>query len=74
MNPATGSVQDKRLAIDLCADRQEQWRNCGEEVGDPWVTTSRPPDDARTVIFWTSTDRMLADGLTKRRRLCEPEA
>ncbi|CAE7758342.1 TY4B-J, partial [Symbiodinium necroappetens] len=62
-NPTTGSVGDKRLAIDLCAMRQELWRAQGEEIGDP-LGNDRPPDGATTVIYWTSTDRMLADGLT----------
>ncbi|CAE7415150.1 RE1 [Symbiodinium microadriaticum] len=64
-NPTTGSVGDKRLAIDLCAMRQELWRAPGEDIGDP-LGHDRPPECATTSIYWTSTDRMLADGLTKR--------
>ena len=65
MNPAAGSVADKRLAIDLCALRQELWRGSGQHVGDP-LGSDRPPDEASTTVTWTTTDRMLADGLTKK--------
>ncbi|CAE7237433.1 RE2 [Symbiodinium necroappetens] len=65
MNPAAGSVADKRLAIDLCALRQELWRGSGQSVGDP-LGSDKPPDEASTTVTWTTTDRMLADGLTKK--------
>ena len=71
MNPAAGSVADKRLAVDLCALRQELWREKGQSVGDP-LASDRPPDEPSTKIFWTSTDRMIADGLTKRLTYSEP--
>ena len=57
-------VGDKRLAIDLCGLRQQAWRRLGEEHGDPLIT-DHVPSDATTSIEWTSTDRMLADPLTK---------
>ena len=62
LNPATGTVGDKRLAINLCALRQELWRSKGEFVGDP-LGRDKPPEDPSTCIVWTSTDKMLADGL-----------
>ena len=65
LNPAAGSVADKRLAIDLCALRQELWRDFGQAVGDP-LGSDRPPEDASTRIVWTTTNRMVADSLTKR--------
>eukprot|EP00435_Cladocopium_sp_Y103_P070581 s840_g35.t1 len=58
------SVSDKRLAIDLSAIRQQTWRRAGEEFGDPLLTDKVPADGA-TRILWTTTDRMLADPLTK---------
>jgi hypothetical protein len=57
-------VTDKRLAIDLSGIRQQAWRREGEEHGDPLIT-DRVPSDATTRLLWTSTDRMLADPLTK---------
>ena len=57
-------VTDKRLAIDLSGIRQMVWRSLGEEHGDP-LLTDRVPADATTTLKWTSTDRMLADPLTK---------
>ena len=63
--PSSTTVSDKRLAIDLSSLRQELWREDGQDVGDP-LFRDFPPDDAKTRILWTSTDRMLADALTKR--------
>ena len=57
-------VTDKRLAIDLSGIRQQVWRSKGEEYGDPLIT-DRIPASATTRLNWTSTDRMLADPLTK---------
>ena len=57
-------VSDKRLAIDLCGLRQTLWRLPGEEVGDP-LATDRLLSDGSTKLTWTSTDKMLADPLTK---------
>ena len=57
-------VADKRLAIDLCGLRQVIWRQPGEMHGDPLLTDHVPPN-ATTKITWTTTDRMLADPLTK---------
>ncbi|CAE7485137.1 RE2 [Symbiodinium sp. CCMP2592] len=73
LNPAAGTVGDKRLAIDLCSLRQELWRRPGEYVGDP-LGHDRPPLDPSTCIVWTSTDKMLADGLTKKIVAHEPMA
>lgn len=58
------NVSDKRLAIDLCSLRQMAWRQQGEMVGDPLLTDFLP-DPATTKIEWTSTDKMVADALTK---------
>eukprot|EP00435_Cladocopium_sp_Y103_P066574 s39_g28.t2 len=58
------SVSDKRLAIDMSAIRQQTWRRMGEELGDP-LLTDKVPSDGTTRLLWTSTDRMLADPLTK---------
>ena len=63
--PSSTTVSDKRLAIDLSSLRQELWREDGQDVGDP-LFRDFPPEDAKTRILWTSTDRMLADALTKR--------
>jgi hypothetical protein len=57
-------VSDKRLAIDLSQIRQQVWRAPGELVGDP-LLTDHIPGDATTRLLWTSTDRMVADPLTK---------
>ena len=57
-------VSDKRLAIDLCGLRQQAWRLKGEEFGDPLIT-DKIDKEATTRLIWTSTDRMLADPLTK---------
>ena len=57
LNPAAGSVTDTRLA--------EIWRQGGEEVGDP-LGQDAPPEQPSTSIWWTTTDRMIADGLTKK--------
>ena len=57
-------VTEKRLAIDLSGIRQQVWRKIGEEYGDPLIT-DRVPADATTALHWTTTDRMLADPLTK---------
>ena len=57
-------VGDKRLAINLCALRQDLWRCQGEEVGDP-LYLDQPPPEGTTVIQWIQTSTMLADGLTK---------
>jgi len=57
-------VADKRLAIDLCGLRQVIWRQPGEMHGDP-LLTDHVPSNATTKITWTTTDRMLADPLTK---------
>ena len=57
-------VSDKRLAIDLCGLRQMLWRVPGEAVGDP-LATDRLPVNGSTRLTWTSTDKMLADPLTK---------
>ena len=65
VNPAAGSVADKRLAIDLCSLRRELWRETGQLTGDP-LGDDRPPETASTTIMWTTTDRMVADGLTKK--------
>ncbi|CAE7367988.1 RE1 [Symbiodinium necroappetens] len=54
VNPAASSVSDKRLAIDLSSLRQELWREDGQAA------------DGKTRLLWTSTDKMLADALTKR--------
>ena len=64
-NPTGTSVADKRLAIDLCSLRQELWRAEGEEVGDP-LCTDRLPEQPSTRLVWTTTDRMVADSLTKK--------
>jgi hypothetical protein len=53
-----------RLAIDLSQIRQHVWRAPGELVGDP-LLTDHIPGDATTRLLWTSTDRMVADPLTK---------
>ena len=58
------TVQDKRLAIDLSGIRQVMWRAAGEAQGDP-LLTDHLPCTATTRLLWTSTDRMLADPLTK---------
>ena len=57
-------ISDKRLAIDMCGLRQTLWRLPGEEVGDPLATDTLPVQ-ASTKLTWTSTDKMLADPLTK---------
>ena len=57
-------VSDKRLAIDLSQIRQQLWRAPGELVGDP-LLTDHIPADATMRLLWTSTDRMVADPLTK---------
>lgn len=56
-------LSDKRLAIDLCALRQMVWRRFGELTGDPLLTDRLP--DTSTHVFWTTTDKMIADALTK---------
>ena len=71
VNPAASSVSDKRLAIDLSSLRQELWREDGEIVGDP-LFQDFPPVDGKTRLLWTSTDKMLADALTKRITLHGP--
>ena len=58
------TVQDKRLAIDLCGLRQMIWRQKGEEVGDP-LYADTPPDDASTKVHWIETKTMPSDALTK---------
>ena len=58
------TVTDKRLAIDLCGLRQQIWRVPGELHGDP-LLTDRLAENSTTKIKWTTTDRMLADPLTK---------
>ncbi|CAE7591026.1 RE1 [Symbiodinium sp. CCMP2592] len=65
VSPTASSVSDKRLAIDLSSLRQELWREEGQLVGDP-LFQDFPPPDAKTQLLWTSTDKMLADALTKR--------
>ena len=65
LNPAAGSVADKRLAIDLCALRQELWRGHGQTVGDP-LGSDRISENASTQVVCTTTNRMVADCLTKR--------
>ena len=65
LSPQAGSVSDKRLAIDLSALRQELWRDYGEYTGDP-LSQDFPPSSASTEVIWATTDRMLADALTKR--------
>eukprot|EP00439_Symbiodinium_sp_Y106_P068391 s2336_g11.t1 len=65
VSPTASSVSDKRLAIDLSSLRQELWREEGQLVGDP-LFKDFPPEDAKTRLVWTSTDKMLADALTKR--------
>ena len=62
--PGMSSVADKRLAIDLCGLRQSVWRQLGEEYGDPLIL-DHLPSDRTTKLIWTSTDRMIADSLTK---------
>ena len=57
-------VNDKRLAIDLSGIRQSVWRMPGELLGDP-LRTDRISAEATTRLLWTSTDKMLADPLTK---------
>ena len=46
------------------AIRQQVWRKKGEAYGDPLIT-DRVPAGATTALHWTTTDRMLADPLTK---------
>ena len=65
--PGLHTVQDKRLAIDLSAARQLVWRKQGELVGDP-LLTDHLPEDRTTSLFWTSTNVMPADSLTKAMR------
>lgn len=64
VQPGLSVVQDKRLAIDLCGLRQSIWRHPGELHGNP-ILTDRVPSDGTTKVTWTTTDRMLADPLTK---------
>ena len=65
LTPTT--VSDKRLAIDMTSLRQELWRGCGEEVGDPSATSSMP-EEARDQLWWICTHDMIADELTKSMR------
>ena len=58
------TVSDKRLAIDLSGLRQSTWRQHGETYGDPLIS-DHLPESGTTTIVWTSTDKMLADSLTK---------
>ena len=62
-----GVVTDKRLAIDLCGLRQQAWRQLGERYGDP-LLTDHMPKSATTTLKWSTTDKMLADPLTKHMR------
>ena len=64
IQPGVNSVSDKRLAIDLCGLRQSVWRHEGETYGDPLISDHLPANGT-TKIMWTSTDKMLADCLTK---------
>ncbi|CAK9076647.1 unnamed protein product [Durusdinium trenchii] len=48
----------------MCGLRQSLWRLPEEEVGDP-SATDRLPEAGTTKLTWTSTDKMLADPLTK---------
>ena len=57
-------MADKRLAIDLCGLRQAKRRLPGEMHGDP-LSTDHVPPNATTKIAWTTTDKILADPLTK---------
>ena len=59
-----GSVNDKRLAIDLTGIRQQVWRQKKEETGDP-LLTDRIPEDGTTRLFWVNTEKMAADSLAK---------
>eukprot|EP00435_Cladocopium_sp_Y103_P008415 s912_g2.t1 len=58
------TVGDKRLAIDLCGVRQQIWRRAGEATGDP-LLTDHLPKNATTRLWWTNTEKMAADALTK---------
>ena len=58
------TVGDKRLAIDLCGVRQQIWRRQREPTGDP-LLTDHLPKDATTRLWWTNTEKMAADSLTK---------
>ena len=62
--PGLHTVTDKRLAIDLSGIRQQVWRQLGEEFGDP-LLTDWLPKNGTTRLIWTSTDRMIADAMTK---------
>ena len=62
--PGLHTVTDKRLAIDLSGIRQLIWRQGGEEFGDP-LLTDWLPKQGTTRLRWTSTDRMIADAMTK---------
>ena len=44
--------------------RTNVWRKCGELIGNP-LLIDKIPSDATTTVVWTSTDRMVADALTK---------
>ena len=57
-------MSDKRLAIDLSGLRQSTWRQHGETYGDPLIS-DHLPESGTTTIVGTSTDKMLADSLTK---------
>lgn len=59
-----GVVSDKRLAIDLTALRQDIWRMCGSEFGEPSVQDNIP-EDGTDKLWWICTRDMIADALTK---------
>ena len=63
---ALARVLDKRLSLELCALRQDLWRDSEPGPRDPGVEDDRPPPERATdEVIWIDTQVMLSDSLTK---------